>query len=199
MNNQSEIGERSNALVIYKFLVTYNKFEDLIKQIFASKFDELDSEVKNRISYYVGWLGSEVKYIDYDTYSIKQEIQKFDKKNIISKLTINQIIKIDKKDKIINNFSFEISSMTKKHVSYLSHDCFLSLIRMRNKLAHDILKINFKNADIIEQLPISIISNTQDDWFKNIGTEGISNDSICILSNSIYMMKIIDKLEQEVQ
>lgn len=197
MKNQNEIGEGTNALIIYKFLIIYNQFESLIKQNFASKYNDLDSEVKNRISYYVGWLGSETKYIDYDTYSIKQELHKFDQKMMISKLTINQIIKIDKRDKIIKNFSFEISSMTKKQVTFLSHDCFLSLINMRNKLAHDILKINFKNADVIEQLPISIICDSQDEWLKNIGIEGISQESICILSNYTYMIKIIEKLEQE--
>lgn len=197
IDNQSEVEERTDAIVIYKYLIIYNQFENIIKDIFAASFKSLSNDVKNRIAYYVGWLGSETKYIEYDTYSIRQDVHKYDENTLVSKLKINQIIKIDKREKLISRFSFEISSITKKQVTFLSHDCFLCLINMRNKLAHEILKINFKNSDLIEQLPINIISNCQDEWLKNIGIENISQESICILSNYIYMQQIIEKLKRE--
>lgn len=145
----------------------------------------------------VGWLGSENKYIEYDTYSIKQEIWKYDEKKIQKKLTINQIIKIDKRERVIPLFDFEISSKTKKQLKYLSHDCFVSLINMRNKLAHDILNINFKNADIIELLPDKILISNQEPWIQSMDVNHISDMGREILSNYIFMKEIIIHLKEK--
>ena len=153
--------------------------------------------IQNRLAFYVGWLGSENKYIEYDTYSIKQEIWKYDEKKIQKKLTINQIIKIDKRERVIPLFDFEISSKTKKQLKYLSHDCFVSLINMRNKLAHDILNINFKNADIIELLPDKILISNQEPWIQSMDVNHISDMGREILSNYIFMKEIIIHLKEK--
>ena len=114
MGNSQEIKEKNDALIIYKFLIDYNHFENIVRDVIDSEWEKLDNNVKNRLAFYVGWLGSENKYIEYDTYSIKQEIWKYDEKKIQKKLTINQIIKIDKRERVIPLFDFEISSKTKK-------------------------------------------------------------------------------------
>lgn len=197
INNSLETQEKVDALIIYKYLVLYNDFENTIRNIFASKWNGVDSVVKNRIAYYVGWLGSETKYIEYDTYSIHQENNKYDEKKLIAKLTITQLIKIDKKEKVIKEFSFEISSRIKKQLSFLSHESFLCLINMRNKLAHNILGLSFKNADIIELLPDSIIENSDELWIKNIALTQISDLGRAILSNYIFMIEILRKLRKD--
>ena len=197
MGNSQEIKEKNDALIIYKFLIDYNHFENIVRDVIDSEWEKLDNNVKNRLAFYVGWLGSENKYIEYDTYSIKQEIWKYDEKKIQKKLTINQIIKIDKRERVIPLFDFDISSKTKKQLKYLSHDCFVSLINMRNKLAHDILNINFKNADIIELLPDKILISNQEPWIQSMDVNHISDMGREILSNYIFMKEIIIHLKEK--
>lgn len=197
INNSLEAQEKVDALIIYKYLVLYNDFENTIRNIFSDKWNGLDNAIKNRIAYYVGWLGSETKYIEYDTYSIHQENNKYDEKMLITKLTINQIIKIDRKEKVINEFSFEIPSKIKKQLSFLSHESFLCLINMRNKLAHNILGISFKNADIIELLPDIVIENSNDLWISNIDLTKVSDLGRAILSNYIFMNEMLGKLRKD--
>ena len=174
MGNSQEIKEKNDALIIYKFLIDYNHFENIVRDVIDSEWEKLDNNVKNRLAFYVGWLGSENKYIEYDTYSIKQEIWKYDEK-----------------------FDLEISSKTKKQLKYLSHDCFVSLINMRNKLAHDILNINFKNADIIELLPDKILISNQEPWIQSMDVNHISDMGREILSNYIFMKEIIIHLKEK--
>lgn len=197
IKKQNEANVKDDALIIYKFLVLYIDFENLIREIFQKSWDSINNQVKNRIAFYVGWLGSETRYIDYDSYSIKQEIHKYDDKTVVSKITFNQLIKIDRKERVIKALSFEVPSKTKKTLTYLSHDCFLALLNMRNKLAHEILSINFRNSDIIELLPQSVISNSALGWLKEIDVEKLSDQSKSIVSNYIYMKQIMDKLGRE--
>ncbi len=197
INNSLEAQEKVDAHIIYKFLVLYNDFENCIRDIFTKQWDNTDNDIKNRIAYYVGWLGSETKYIEYDTYSIRQEINKYDEKTIIKKLTINQMIRIDKKENVIKKFSFEINSKVKKQLSYLSHESFLCLINMRNKLAHNILGIAFKNADVIELLPDSIIEKSDELWIKSMDMTKVSDMGRSILSNYIFMKEILVRLRED--
>lgn len=196
-NSSLEAQEKVDALIIYKFLVLYNEFENCIRDIFSSEWNSMENAVKNRIAYYVGWLGSEIKYIEYDTYSIHNEINKYDENALIKKLTINQMIRIDRKEKVISKFSFEILSKVKKQLTFLSHESFLCLINMRNKLAHNILGINFKNADIIELLSDSVIEQNDELWIRNIDLTKVSDMGRAILSNYIFMKEMLVKLRKE--
>mgnify|MGYP000392903152 FL=1 len=197
MGNSHEIKEQNDAVIIYKFLIYYNSFENIIREIISKEWENLDNKIKNRLAFYVGWLGSEIKFIEYDTYSIKQEIWKYNEKKIQQKLTINQFIKIDKKEKAISAFDFEIESKTIKKLTFLSYDCFVCLINMRNKLAHNIIDINFKSSDIIELLPDNTLKNFEEKWIKNMDINHISDMGKAILSNYIFMKEIIAHLEEK--
>lgn len=197
INSSLEAQEKVEALIIYKFLVLYNDFENCVRDVFSKEWNSMDSAIKNRIAYYVGFLGCETKYIEYDTYSIHQDVNKYDEEKLVKKLTINQIIRIDREERIISKFSFEILSKTKRQLSFLSHESFLCLISMRNKLAHNILGISFKNSDIIELLPDSIIERNSDLWIRNIDMTKVSDTGRAILSNYIFMEEILGELRKD--
>lgn len=197
INSSLEAQEKVEALIIYKFLVLYNDFENCVRDVFSKEWNSMDSVIKNRIAYYVGFLGCETKYIEYDTYSLHQDVNKYDEEKLVKKLTVNQIIRIDRKERIISKFSFEILSKTKRQLTFLSHESFLCLISMRNKLAHNILEISFKNSDIIELLPDSIIEQNSDLWIRNIDMTKVSDMGRAILSNYIFMEEILVKLRKD--
>jgi len=193
-----KIQEKEDAFVIYKFLILYNHFEKLMFEIFDKYWDQIDSDIKSRISYYVGWLGSERKYIDYDSYAIRQEIHKYGKKIIMEYLTVNQIIKIDRKEKMIKQLSFDIPSMVRKMSSISSHSCFLAFLNMRNMLAHKILNINFKEKHTIELLSLEAIKKSESSWITDLNISSLSSQSQNIVSNYMYMDIIVEKLTKVV-
>lgn len=59
MGNSQEIKEKNDALIIYKFLIDYNHFENIVRDVIDSEWEKLDNNVKNRLAFYVGWLVGE--------------------------------------------------------------------------------------------------------------------------------------------
>lgn len=197
VEKQMMILEEMDALIMYKFLILYNEFENMIKEIYCKEWTNLNEEVKRRIAYYVGSIKGVNAYIEYDTYSTKQDIYKYDENNLISKMTINQIIRLERKEKNISTFNFEINSKLNKQLAFVSYDCFLKIINMRNKLAHDILNINFKATDVIEVLSDGMIEKKNELWISNLQLDKLSNFGRLILSNYIFMSEIIEELGKE--
>lgn len=194
---QMMIVEQMDALVIYKFLVLYNYFENLIKNIYTVCWNNLNEDVKRRIAYYVGSVKGANAYIEYDTYSTKQEIYRYDEDTLIQKLTVNQIIKLERMEQNVCKLNFQIDSKLNKQLSFISYDCIIKIINMRNKLAHDILKINFKAGDVIEVLSNNIIEKENDKWIENLQLEKLSDLGREILSNYIFMKNIINTIEKK--
>lgn len=194
---QRMILDEMNALIMYKYFIVYNEFENLISGIYYKEWSNLNEEVKRRIAYYVGSVKGINAYIEYDTYSTKQDIYKYDEDKLISKLTINQIIRLERKEKNVSKFDFEIDSLTTKQLSLISYDCILKIINMRNKLAHDILNINFKASDIIEILPNNVISISQELWISNLQLDKLNDFGRAVISNYVFMIDIIERLKKE--
>lgn len=197
LEKQMRILEEMDALVMYKFLILYNRFENKIKEIYRMEWVDLNEDVKRRVAYYVGSIKGINAYIEYDTYSTKQDIYRYDEDSLISKMTINQIIRMERKEKNVGLFNFQIDSKLNKQLTLISYDCSLKLISMRNKLAHDILNINFKSADIIEVLPNNIFEKEKDAWILNLQLDKLSDFGRAILSNYIFMNEILDRFETE--
>ena len=189
--------EEMDALIMYKFLILYNRFENKIKEIYRMEWADLDEDVKRRVAYYVGSIKGINAYIEYDTYSTKQDIYRYDEDSLISKMTINQIIRMERKEKNVSLFNFQIDSKLSKQLTFISYDCILKLINMRNKLAHDILNINFKSSDIIEVLPNNIFEKEKEVWISNLQLDKLSDFGRVILSNHFFMNEILDRFETE--
>lgn len=197
LEKQMRILEEMDALVMYKFLILYNRFENKIKEIYRMEWADLDEDVKRRVAYYVGSIKGINAYIEYDTYSTKQDIYRYDEDSLISKMTINQIIRMERKEKNVSLFNFQIDSKLSKQLTFISYDCILKLINMRNKLAHDILNINFKSSDIIEVLPNNIFEKEKEVWISNLQLDKLSDFGRAILSNHFFMNEILDRFETE--
>ena len=197
LEKQMRILEEMDAFVMYKFLILYNCFENKIKEIYSIEWMGLNEEVKRRVAYYVGSVKGINAYIEYDTYSTKQDIYRYDEDNLVSKMTINQIIRMERTEKNVSLFNFEIDSKLNKQLTFVSYDCILKIINMRNKLAHDILNVNFKSADIIEVLPNNIFEKKNEVWISNLQLDKLSDFGRGILSNYIFMSEILERFETE--
>lgn len=178
------------ALIIYYYLREYIEFENIVKKEFISNFNLLNEEYKNRIYFYLGGVGSMNSYIDYDTYSLVKETSKYDDSKLLNRLTMNQIIKLERKEKVINNFNKSIKSIQRTKVEFSFYDCCIKLINTRNKMAHEFCNLDIKDKDTIEVLSHAKIQQMKPEWLTDFEYNELENSMQAILSNYIYMKEM---------
>lgn len=66
---------------------------------------------------------------------------------------------------------------------------------MRNKLAHELELITFKQSDIIEILSMNAIKENSIDWVADYDLGKMDDIAIGIYSNIVYICKIINMLQ----
>ena len=185
MNNQRVIAVQLEALSIYYYLLKYSDLEYEVKRLFQDGWINFDEEFKQRIMFYQGGTGLENRYIEYDTYSIITQRHKFDVMSMLSKLTLNQIIKLDRKDRQISDLQYEIISLQNRTIAYPCRDCILKLLNMRNILAHNMNNLSFKNKDFIDVLNNETIRKRDIEWLNNFDLNLLSESARYIISNYI--------------
>lgn len=196
MRNPNIIQMKINAIIVYNFILLYSKFEKIIKEIFQKRWSKTDLHIRSRIYYYLGWVGSEVKAIDYDSYQVIKEIHKFDEDKLIKQLSIIQIIKLDKNENFIDEFDNMIQSKQVRALKFDLHDSCIKLIKMRNKIAHEFKTLKFKTCDYIEILSVEKLKENQEEWLKDCDIDKLSEENKIIFSNYIYMKDIVANLER---
>lgn len=180
------------ALIVYNYLGDYNKFENLIKEEFVSNFELLTEEYKNRVYFYLGGVGSLNTYIDYDTYSLVKETNKYNDRKLLSRLTMNQIIKLERREQGISKFNQNIRSIQRQMLEYSFCDCCIKLTSMRNRMAHEFFNLDIKeDKDTIEVLSNANIEKFKPKWLENFNDyEELDFNIKSILSNYIYMKEM---------
>lgn len=194
MVNQKEITEQLDALSIYHFLLKYAELEAVIKKMFIEKWPDFSNDVQQRLMFYQGGLSMHKSYIEYDTYSVITQQHKFDVKILLNNLTLNQMIKVEKREKQISELKYNIQSLQNKTIVYPCIDCILKLLSMRNILAHKMDDLNFKNKECIDVLKNEIIQQNNFSWLEMYDLNLLSESARCIVSNYIYMNIIYEKL-----
>lgn len=197
MSNQREITMQLDALSIYHYLLKYSDLENTIKRLFIRVWPDFDEVLKQRIMFYQGGLSIESGYIEYDTYSVITQHHKFDVKTMLNKLTLNQIIKLERKENQLSALQYEIASLQNRTVVYPCQDCILKLLSMRNILAHEMCNLNFRPKDYIDVLCNEVIRKNNLDWLDNFDLDLLSEAARCIVSNYIYMDMIYQKLGRD--
>lgn len=157
MSNQREITEQLDALSIYHFLLNYTTLEEMIKSLYVEKWPDFNNEVQQRLMFYQGGLNMQKSFIEYDTYSVVTQHHKFDVEAMLNNLTLNQMIKVERKENQISELKFDIQSLQNRTIVYPCIDCILKLLNMRNILAHKMNDLNFKNKEYIDVLKNEII------------------------------------------
>lgn len=197
MNSQRKITEQLDALSIYHFLLKYAVLEEKIKEVYVQKWSNFSSEVQQRLMFYQGGLSLQKSYIEYDTYSLITQHHKFDVKAMLNNLTLNQMIKVERKEKQIAELKYDIQSLQNRTIVYPCIDCILKLLNMRNILAHRMDDLNFKNKECIDFLKNQIIQQSDVEWLEMYDLNLLSESARCIVSNYIYMNMIYEKLRGE--
>lgn len=190
MSNQGEITEQLDALSIYHFLLNYTTLEEMIKSLYVQKWPDFSNDVQQRLMFYQGGLNMQKSFIEYDTYSVVTQHHKFDVEAMLNNLTLNQMIKIERKENQIPELKFDIQSLQNRTIVYPCIDCILKLLNMRNILAHKMNDLSFKNKEYIDVLKNEIIQQSNIGWLKMYDLNLLSESARCIVSNYIYEYNI---------
>lgn len=69
---------------------------------------------------------------------------------------------------------------------------------MRNKLAHEVVDLQFKDRDLIELLSHEQIAREPFDLLQNYDVRKMDDMTLYIASNIVYIRKLLSKLNDEV-
>lgn len=189
---QEDMNCSIKAVAIYKFLNGFNNLECIVKDKFSKITVKATASEKNKLYFYHGGLAGKV-VIDYNVETLKyQEIQ-FNVNENFKHFTLNQMIKILQNSDLKKYFPENINSMLKANNQIEFLGSIKRLINMRNKLAHELINLNFKDGDYIELLPIPIIEEKLKIIFDINYAEA---DQIQIIySNIVYINSLIKEIQ----
>lgn len=197
MNSKEHIIFQVKAILIVRYISEYCELERLIRTRFQQEILNVDHKYKNKLYFYYGiHIGHDVTY-DFEKNSVSlSTTHKFNEDEMFKSLNLNKILKFEKKEKLIKDFDIEVDSFIRKNSPFRLYDCCNKLMKMRNKLAHEVDSIQFDNNDIIEILSKDFLKEIDYKYIKGYNIEDMDENSIALLSNIIYMKKIIEIFNQ---
>lgn len=191
----STLALQLKSLVVFEFLNEYNKLEQVIRKVFEDNVQILPSPILQQLYFYYG--GKIGTYIEYEAHQVKLSSVNFKERELFKELSINQIVKIFKNNNCLEAFNFSVESIQHSTNVYSFYDCMGRLISMRNKLAHEVVQLHFRDQDLIELLSYEQIAQEFFDVLPNYDIQKMDNMTLYIASNIVYIRKLICKLEME--
>lgn len=190
--DQKTLSLQIRSLMVYDFLDEYNQLERTIRIVFEENIETLPSNTKQQLYFYYG--GKIGTYIEYESHGIKINELNYSEEEMFKQLSINQIIKIFKNNRCLEVFNFSIESIQRPLTVFPFYDCTIRLLNMRNKLAHEVSNLNFRDGDIIELLSPEQISQQPFELLQNYDLQKMDEMTQCVASNIIYIRRILQQL-----
>ena len=191
MKSKDKLIIQAKSMAIYYFLNDYNSVEKLLLQLYSKRFKLASEENKKLMCFF---MGSKVKpYIDVSSKSIMMQNINIDLDMKLTSFTLNELLKIDDKLKVIPELDEEIE--LQKNTSMKTRDCIKCFMGMRNRLAHEMENVRFKTGDIVELLSKDKLNTTKEDFDFSQYKEIMDDVTQEILSNVVYQERILHKIE----
>ena len=187
------ISVQIKSLMIYEFLNEYTRLEKMIHDVLAQNISSLPAKTLQQLYFYYG--GRVGTRLDYENEAVELRVIKYKDNEQFKDLTINQIVKILQKNPCFDAFNFEIQSINRATTTFSFYDCVIRLIGMRNKLAHEMVNLNFKDQHLIELLSPEQLEAQKFQILQSFDIHKMDNMTQYIASNLVYMYKIIAKLD----
>ena len=184
------------SLVVFEFLKEYNELEQTIRKVFEKNLSTLPQKILQQLYFYYG--GKIGTYIEYEAHSVRLNSLDFKEGELFKTLSINQIIKIFKESPHLEDFNFVVESVQSTTTVFTFYDCVIRLLNMRNKLAHEVVDLQFKDRDLIELLSHEQIAREPFDLLQNYDVRKMDDMTLYIASNIVYIRKLLSKLNDEV-
>lgn len=190
--------EQLESFLLKDFMREYIKFEKSIKTLFYKNFESAEENKKYRVYFYMGWINN-ISYIDYDSFNTIKETKKFDKETVLKSITLNNIIKLNKKEDFFDHKAFEIQSVNQKMMVLDFESCCKKVIDMRNRIAHEFSDAKLDEKCTVEYLSRKFIIRELEKYYidfeDKLDFNSLTENSIAIFSNLFY----IERLNKEVE
>lgn len=191
----STISFQLRSIIICDFLDKYNNLEKKIRFVLKNNLLKLSPDILNQLYFYYG--GKISTYYEYETQTIKLKELPFKKEEKFGEFSIKQIIKIFKNNKGLEAFNFTVQSIKNSVITFSFCDCILRLISMRNKLAHEMVNLDFKGSDVVELLSWQQIAQEYPELCQNYDFQKMDDMTKYVGSNVVYLKKIINELDMQ--
>lgn len=197
IEDKREFAQRQiEALSIRYYTKLYNELENEIKDYFVENISSISSKNRELLYFALAGIKSNQIVFEVDNASITLQKVKYISDEKFSAFTVNQIIKLQKKYDLLPDLNFNVQSINRKKTVYPFSDCVLKLINMRNKLAHEMSHLSFKDSDIIEIVSNDCICEKSQLWFEALDTTLMSDEAKCIFSNLLIMENLLTELRK---
>lgn len=188
---------RIKSLIVVSFMSKYSELERLIKTIFQHEICKIEHRHKSKLYFMYGCSAVSAYYdLDKERISLSNN-RAYSDDEMFTSLTMDKLIKFDRKDKLIRAFDFELPLKQNKAIFVTFHDCCIKLTKMRNILAHEIVNCSFTDKEVIENFSDVNISKLQYDWFEDGDVSIMDGSSKSIISNYDFMCDIIKELKHQ--
>lgn len=192
--SKEKISFQLRTIVVVKYLEIYNYMEKKVKNVFSEEIKNTDEKFKNKLYFFYG--GNSSINIDFSKSMLTMNFKKFRENEEFNSFSFNQIIKICKEDKKVEKFNFNIKSIQVKQEEFDFYSLCTKLISMRNKLAHEILKDNFDDEDIIELLSDEKIKENVITELETFDINLMDLSTKQIYSNLLYLNRIVIEINE---
>lgn len=197
IEDKREFAQRQiEALSIRYYTKLYNELENEIKDYFVENISSISSKNRELLYFALAGIKSNQIVFEVDNASITLQKVKYISDEKFSAFTVNQIIKLQRKYDLLPDLNFNVQSINRKKTVYPFSDCVLKLINMRNKLAHEMSHLSFKDSDIIEIVSNDCICEKSQLWFEALDTTLMSDEAKCIFSNLLIMENLLTELRK---
>jgi hypothetical protein len=188
---------QTKSILMVRFISEFCSLEKMIINMFKQNILKVEHSLKNKLYFYYGvHVGHNVVY-DFERNCVMLASKnRYDEEEMFGSLNLNKIIQFERRETLINSFKFNIDSEVRKTTSFPLFDCCLKLIKMRNKLAHEVDNLSFSEKEIIEILPIDYLRKYNYIYLEEFDMENADEDIIALLSNIVYMKIIMNKLNE---
>lgn len=198
-DNREFIQLQIDALVLRYYIVLYDELEKEIKHQFTHNLSYIESSKRELLYFYLSGIKTNSLQIEYGSKTILMTNSKFREQEDFAILTLSQIIKIHRESHLLDIFEFNISSINSRTTEYPFTDCCVKLLNMRNKLAHELTHLEFKDQDIIEILSNDYIEDISSEWFGSLDSKLMTDEAKIIFSNLIIMKNILTEFRKRVE
>lgn len=198
-DNREFIQLQIDALVLRYYIVLYDELEKEIKYQFKHNLSNIDHSKRELLYFYLSGIKTNSVQIEYGSKTILMTNSKFREQEDFAILTMSQIIKIHRESHLLDIFEFNVSSINNKTTEYPFTDCCVKLLNMRNKLAHELTHLEFKDQDIIEILSNEYIETNSFEWFGSLDPKLMTDEAKIIFSNLIIMKNILTEFRKRAE
>lgn len=179
------------AVVIVKFLAMYSELENMVKAVFGKRASACNNLIKNKLHFYYGSMAGKNLYIEYSSGKVRLNEQEYGDEAMLKVFDFNKIVKIDEQEHLISEFDTKIQSIQTPALEYPFRTCCMKLINMRNVLAHEMVKLSFKDKHYVEMLSDGNISKNKREWLLDEDYNNMNDETKQIYCNIIYMEHIM--------